>query len=59
MSEANHQAEPTEVCCNKCHQTFVIADLAEPLHVQRRDGELCGGTGVPFRPFVIRNPNRW
>jgi len=48
-----------EVCCDRCRQTFVPADQSDPLHFQRRDGELCGGMGVPFRKYVIRDPNRW
>jgi hypothetical protein len=48
-----------EVCCERCRQTFVAADPLDPVHFQRRDGELCGGAGVPFRRFVIRDPNRW
>jgi hypothetical protein len=28
------------------------------MHFQTRAGELCGGDGVPFRPFVIRKHNR-
>ncbi|MDQ2837581.1 MAG: hypothetical protein M3Y42_17660 [Actinomycetota bacterium] len=60
MSEYDRRpaAEPTEVCCDRCGQTFIPADQADPLHFQRRDGELCGGTGVSFRPFVIRRQNR-
>jgi len=52
-------AEAPEVCCDRCRQTFTPADPSDLLHVQRRDGELCGGTGVPFRQYVIRDPNRW
>jgi hypothetical protein len=63
MSEANRRrpaTEPREACCLRCNQTFLPADPAEPIHFQRRDGELCGGEGRYFRPFVIRNdPNRW
>jgi len=62
MSDAQPQSssgEPTEVCCRTCGQTFMTIDLDAAVHVQRRDGELCGGAGVPFRPYVIRNPNRW
>jgi hypothetical protein len=63
MSEANRRstpAEPSEVCCLRCNQTFLPADPSDPVHFQRRDGELCGGAGAPFRPFVIRaDPNRW
>ena len=63
MSEANRQTpakEPREACCLRCNQTFLPSDPAEPIHFQRRDGELCGGEGRYFRPFVIRNdPNRW
>jgi len=52
--------EPQEACCLRCNQTFLPADPDDPIHFQRRDGELCGGTGAYFRPFVIRNdPNRW
>jgi hypothetical protein len=61
MSDANPQSatELREACCQRCNQTFLPADPDEPIHFQRRDGELCGGTGQYFRPFVIRDPNRW
>ncbi len=61
MSEANRRqpGEITEMCCQRCNQTFLPADPDEPVHFQRRDGELCGGAGLPLRPYVIRNPNRW
>lgn len=52
------EPEPAEVCCDRCGQTFVPADPTDPLHFQRRDGDLCGGTGLAFRPFVIRRENR-
>jgi len=60
MSERNRRpdADLTEVCCARCGQTFIPADADDLLHFQRRDGELCGGTGVRFRPFVIRRQNR-
>lgn len=60
MSELDRRPQPelTEFCCDRCGQTFVPADESDPLHLQRRDGELCGGAGVPFRPFVIRRHNR-
>lgn len=62
MSPSNlppEQAGPAEACCERCNQTFIPADPNDLLHFQRRDGELCGGQGRYFRPFVIRNPNRW
>jgi hypothetical protein len=37
----------------------VIPEDGALLHFQQRNGELCGGTGVPFRKYVIRKPNRW
>jgi hypothetical protein len=60
MSEVERRpaTELPEMCCNRCGQTFIPADRSDPLHFQRRDGELCGGTGQPFRPFVIRRQNR-
>ena len=60
MSDAERSpvTELPEMCCNRCGQTFIPADRSDPLHFQRRDGELCGGTGQPFRPFVIRRQNR-
>ena len=48
-----------EASCDRCNQTFVPASPEDLLHLQRRDGELCGGQGRFFRPFVIRDPNRW
>ncbi|HTZ44220.1 MAG TPA: hypothetical protein VMB79_10180 [Jatrophihabitans sp.] len=63
MSDATNRrpnsGETAEVCCKLCNQTFLPADPTVPIHVVRRDGELCGGAGVPFRPYVIRDPNRW
>ncbi|HEY2041774.1 MAG TPA: hypothetical protein VGH11_03785 [Jatrophihabitans sp.] len=57
-----------EARCERCGETFAISDGitreaddfggTELLHVRRRQGELCGGIGVPFRRYVIRNPNR-
>ncbi|MGI8664633.1 MAG: hypothetical protein ACR2N4_01130 [Jatrophihabitans sp.] len=60
MSERDRrpQTDLPEVCCDRCGQTFTPADRDDPLHFQRRDGELCGGTGRAFRPFVIRRQNR-
>jgi hypothetical protein len=57
-AERSPVTELPEMCCNRCGQTFIPADRSDPLHFQRRDGELCGGTGQPFRPFVIRRQNR-
>ena len=63
MSEAKRRpesTEPREACCLRCNQTFLPPDPSDPIHFQRRDGELCGGTGAYFRPFVIRDdPQRW
>ncbi len=56
--ERRPQTEFSEMCCDRCSQTFVPADRSDPLHFQRRDGELCGGTGQAFRPYVIRRQNR-
>jgi hypothetical protein len=50
--------DPTEARCEKCGETFTIVDPADLMHFQRRDAELCGGEGVPFRKFVIRRTNR-
>jgi hypothetical protein len=62
MSDASARAPQSEVRearCARCAETFEVAPgHAELLHFQRRDGQLCGGEGVPFRPYVIRNPNR-
>jgi hypothetical protein len=60
MSKGDRQApvELPEICCDRCGQTFEPVDRSDPLHFMRRDGELCGGTGVPFRKFVIRRENR-
>jgi hypothetical protein len=50
---------PTEARCELCSETFEVApDQVDLMHFQRRDGQLCGGEGVPFRKYVIRNPNR-
>jgi hypothetical protein len=62
MSEVNRRpddADLREASCRRCNQSFIPADPADPVHFQRRDGELCGGEGLYFRPFVIRDPNRW
>ena len=61
MSESNRRRlddDLREACCDRCNQTFIPADAADMVHFQRRDGELCGGTGQSFRPFVIRRQNR-
>jgi hypothetical protein len=47
-----------EARCARCGETFVAVDSFDLLHVQRRDGELCGGEGAFFRKYVIRDPNR-
>jgi hypothetical protein len=52
------EAAPSEARCELCGETFVPADMSDLMHFQRRDGELCGGEGVPFRKFVIRRQNR-
>ena len=49
---------PTEARCERCGETFTPADMADLMHFQTREGELCGGDGVPFRKFVIRKFNR-
>ncbi len=63
MSESHRKrldADLSEACCDRCNQTFTPADTSDLVHFMRRDGELCGGTGVFFRKYVIRNdPNRW
>lgn len=62
MSEIERSAGDqalAEACCDRCNQTFTPADEQDPVHFQRRDGELCGGTGKFFRKYVIRDPNRW
>lgn len=62
MSDAQRKqddADLREASCDRCNQTFTPADAEDPLHFQRRDGELCGGTGLYFRKYVIRDPNRW
>ncbi|UQX88801.1 hypothetical protein M6D93_02080 [Jatrophihabitans telluris] len=50
--------EPSEARCALCGETFILADPNDLMHFQRRDGELCGGDGVPFRKYIIRRPNR-
>jgi hypothetical protein len=62
------ETDVQEARCDRCGETFVVADGitsqrddvdgVELLHVRSRLGELCGGNGVPFRKYVIRNPNR-
>jgi hypothetical protein len=44
--------------CDRCGESFLASDPSDLMHFLRRDGELCGGEGVPFRKYVIRNPNR-
>jgi hypothetical protein len=46
-----------EARCDRCGETF-LPHPEDLLHFQRRDGELCGGTGSPFRKYVIRKHNR-
>ncbi|MGX7678073.1 hypothetical protein ACSMXN_04160 [Jatrophihabitans sp. DSM 45814] len=60
MSEQDRrpQLAPSEARCEKCGETFALADGADRMHIQRRDGELCGGEGSPFRKYVIRRSNR-
>ncbi|MCW2541863.1 MAG: hypothetical protein JWN95_3588 [Frankiales bacterium] len=58
LSHEGRDGDPTEARCDKCGETFTLADPADLMHFQRRDGELCGGDGVPFRKFVIRRTNR-
>jgi hypothetical protein len=63
------ESEPSQARCGRCGESFVIADgfatdvhgsgATELLHLRRRGGEVCGGIGVPFRKYVIRNPNRF
>lgn len=53
------EPNPAEASCDRCNQTFVPGDAQDPVHFQRRDGELCGGSGRFFRKYVIRDPNRW
>jgi hypothetical protein len=61
MPDGAHNRKPAEVIdarCERCGETFMPADPSDLMHFQRRDGELCGGDGVTFRKYVIRNPNR-
>jgi hypothetical protein len=62
MSDASARgATPSsdEARCDRCSETFHVAPgHVDLLHFQRRNGELCGGEGIPFRKYVIRNPNR-
>lgn len=58
-SQPHERPDLREASCERCNQTFTPADPADPVHFQDRDGELCGGVGRYFRPFVIRKPNRW
>jgi len=62
MSDASARApQPAiqEARCDRCGETFELSPgTADRLHFQRRGGQLCGGEGVPFRKYVIRNPNR-
>lgn len=70
MAQAASQRTPSaprEARCGRCGESFVIEDgvsgdlgggATEMLHPRKRDGALCGGIGVPFRKYVIRNPNR-
>jgi hypothetical protein len=63
------EPEPSQARCSRCGESFVIADgfltdvqgsgTSELLHPRRRSGQVCGGIGVPFRKYVIRNPNRF
>jgi hypothetical protein len=48
------QQEPIEARCGRCGETFELISSEDAMHFQRRDGELCGGDGVPFRAYVIR-----
>jgi hypothetical protein len=72
MNDPTHrqgQPEPSQARCGRCGESFVIADAfatdasdsgtPELLHSRRRSGAVCGGIGVPFRKYVIRNPNRF
>jgi hypothetical protein len=53
------EVETTEARCERCGETFsLVAGQEDLTHVQQRDGRLCGGQGVTFRRYVIRNPNR-
>ncbi len=45
----------TEARCEACGETFELASPYDWMHFQRRDGQLCGGEGVPFRAYVIRS----
>jgi hypothetical protein len=62
MSDATARSAtpaPGEARCQRCAETFEVQPgQTELMHVQRRDGQLGGGDGVPFRKYVIRNPNR-
>jgi hypothetical protein len=49
---------PSEARCERCGETFTPADASDLMHFQTRAGDLCGGDGVLFRPFVIRKHNR-
>jgi hypothetical protein len=52
------EPEHREARCEVCGETFQPAATSDLMHFQRRDGGLCGGEGVTFRKYVIRNPNR-
>ena len=58
MSEFNRSPEqlPHEARCERCGETFDLDDADDAMHFQRRNGDLCGGEGVPFRSYVIRRP---
>ncbi|CAN5387154.1 hypothetical protein BH10ACT8_BH10ACT8_11120 [soil metagenome] len=58
-SSLRSDPETPEARCDRCGEGFVIPEDGALLHFQQRNGELCGGTGVPFRKYVIRKPNRW
>jgi hypothetical protein len=56
--ETDGNQRPTrgsEARCEACGETFELASPYDWMHFQRRDGELCGGEGVPFRPFAFRS----
>jgi hypothetical protein len=47
---------PREARCARCGETFEFASPDDLMHFQRRNGDLCGGDGQPFRSYVIRKP---